>query len=62
MITAPTERPDADAPAPQHGVEQTAADQAATQQQPPPAESSTLDTVASAVVGTAVDILFSILE
>jgi biotin carboxyl carrier protein len=62
MITVPTERPDADAPTPQNGVEQTAADQAAKQQQPPPEESGTLDTVASVVVGTAVDIIFSIFE
>jgi len=62
MITVQTERPDADAPAPQHGVEQTAAEQAPKQQQPPPEESSALDTVASEVVGTAVDIFFSIFD
>jgi len=67
MINVPTERPDADAPTPQDGVEQTAATQAAKQQQPPPADSSTLDTVASVVdgitdvVSTAADI-FSIFE
>jgi hypothetical protein len=66
MITVPTERPDADAPTPQNGVEQTAGDQPAKQQQPPqPPESSTSDTVASVVtdvVGTAVDIFFSIFD
>jgi hypothetical protein len=55
------ESPKADAPVPPKGTEQ-AADQAA-QQQPPPAETSTLDTAASVidgvtdVAGIAVDIL-----
>ena len=52
----------ADAPMPPEGTEQ-AVDQAAKQQQPPPAESSVMDTVGSAVEGVtdvasiAVDIL-----
>ena len=55
------ESPKADAPVPPKGTEQ-AVDQAA-QQQPPPAETSTLDTAASVidgvtdVAGIAVDIL-----
>jgi hypothetical protein len=40
----------ADAPVPAAGTEQ-AADQAAKQQQPPPAESGALDTVSSVVEG-----------
>ena len=54
----------ADAPVPPAGTEQ-AADQAVKQQQPPPAESGALDTVASVVDGVAnvadvADAVFSI--
>jgi hypothetical protein len=54
--------PKADAPVPPEGTEQ-AADQAVKQQEPPPAETSTMDTVASVidgvtdVAGLAADIL-----
>ena len=54
--------PKADAPVPPKGTEQ-AADQATQQPQPPPAETSTMDTVASVidgvtdVAGIAADIL-----
>jgi hypothetical protein len=56
------ERPDADAPTPQAGVEQAAADQAAKHQQQPE-EPGVLDTIVSTVdgvtntVGIAADIL-----
>jgi len=52
MITVPTERPDADAPTPQDGVEQTAADQARKAATTTcRRKSSALDTVASVVDG-----------
>jgi len=45
-------RPKADAPVPPKGAGQTA-DQATQQQQPPPAETSTMDTVGSVMDGVA---------
>jgi len=66
MTSVPTERPDADAPTPQHGVEQAAADQAAKQRQPQEQE-STRGTVAD-LIGDISDVtdvvggIFSIFE
>jgi len=45
MISVPTERQNADAPTPQNGVEQAAANQAEDRQQSPPADSGGIDTV-----------------
>lgn len=61
MTTEPTDR--ADAPVPLAGTEQ-AADQVAKQQQPPPQEPSTLDTIASVVDGVCdvADVTGSILD
>jgi hypothetical protein len=54
--------PTADAPVPPSGTEQ-AVDQAVKQQQPPPAESGVLDTVANVVdVADIADAIFSILD
>ena len=55
--------PAADAPVPPSGTEQ-AADQANKLQQPPPAESSTLDTVSNVVEGVvdATDVVGGILS
>ena len=68
MIPVPTERPDADAPVPQDGTEQAAADQAAAeaaqqpQQLPPPAEqSSTADNLVADIVGDVADVVGSII-
>jgi hypothetical protein len=64
MIIVPTERSNADAPTPQDGVEQTAADQAEDRQQSPPADSGVIDTVSSVVEGVTdvADIIFAIFE
>ena len=53
MIPVPTERPDADAPTPQHGVEQAALQEVAqpSHQQLPPTEPSAMEKVSDVVEG-----------
>ncbi len=61
MQTLPTERLNADAPVPPEGMEQ-AADQAV--KQPPPAETSALETVSNVIdgIGTVADVATSVLD
>jgi hypothetical protein len=64
MNTVRAEPSDADAPTPQDGVEQAAADQAARQQRPMPAKSDVIDTVSRVGDGVTdvADIIFPILQ